>query len=773
MSCYEEQSHNNCDNQKNIDDINLNDPIHRLYESSIDIFNSDENLPCSHKDPRLNYDFSTEIDSKHSHINARQNSDYMIDYEDYEMKPLSNEIELIFRQISHSITSETIEDKQILKDIDGYASPGQILAVMGPSGSGKTTFLNILSGRTKSCSGEILLNGQLMNKQLRRKMCYVLQQDIFFPNLTLKQTLMYSARLRLSDSISDKEKFKAVERIIEELQLTNCQDTIIGDFCKRGLSGGEKKRANIACELITNPSILLVDEPTSGLDSCTAYNLIKLLKNFASKNKKTLVMSIHQPSSQMFYLLDNLLLLGDGELAYFGNVKGIIPFFKTIGFTFDLHYNPAEFVLEKIMNPQLHKKIVEEARKLSKFPHHHHHHHHQHHHHHHHQQNHHEAKSIDDEGNSQTNHSNSPIAMPKIDSWKKDSLKSIEINDHIEDHQNSHIFHDNDSGRSSWSEPDRCSTFSSISSSFKEEILHNKTKQRKWPTSFWTQIKVLTERNFVESKHRMLSKLNWIQTIILAIVAGLIWFQIERKEETLNDIRGWMFFTTTYWMLFGLFQALVSFPPEREVINKERWSGAYRLSSYYIAKMIGELPLTIALPTVFFIISYPMLGCHSIITFLYLWFFLIISTICAQSFGLFIGATCYDLEVSVTISALYSLSTMLFAGYYTSMPAWLSWGRYFSIVFYSFQNMQIIEFKHSNIVCSESVSKFASCQNSSMISLNPFIDFGELELQLDPMNMNSKPLPLWFNSLMLILFLIVFRSAAYLVLRFARKPFSS
>lgn len=82
-------------------------------------------------------------------------------------------------------------------------------------------------------------------------------------------------------------------------------------------------------------------------------------------------------------------------------------------------------------------------------------------------------------------------------------------------------------------------------------------------------------------------------------------------------------------------------------------------------------------------------------------------------------------------------------------------------------------FSQSISRCSESVSKFASCQNSSMISLNPFIDFGELELQLDPMNMNSKPLPLWFNSLMLILFLIVFRSAAYLVLRFARKPFSS
>lgn len=450
---------------------------------------------------------------------------------------------------------------------------------------------------------------------------------------------------------------------------------------------------------------------------------MQLLKNYAVKERKTVITTIHQPSSQIFHMFDKLLLLTSGQLAYFGDVTAVVPFFATIGYHISTHYNPADFVLERIKgDPKDSQVIVDAAKTLCKthpadYHYHSHHHnghpHRPHHSNHHHNHHHHNRKSSQEQSESRE-HQSSPLLedgdrnqcpVEKDPLWPSQSddkaechqMRAVVIEDGLEK-SGCKVMNDYDSGRSSWSDADRSSTktISSASSFASDDLNHengfNHTYD-KWPTSFWTQVKILTKRNFYEARGRMLSKLNWIQTIGLALVTGCIWYQIQRTEETINDVKGWMFFSMTYWMLFALFNALVSFPPEREVINKERSSGAYRLSSYYLAKMIGELPLTLAMPTTFHFISYPMLGCYNSQTFLTLWLFQILSSIVAQSVGLFVGAATVDLEVSITISALYSMSSILFGGFYSAtMPSWLSWLRYFSIVYYALQNMLQIEF---------------------------------------------------------------------------------
>ncbi|KAK2557724.1 ABC transporter G family member 22 [Acropora cervicornis] len=248
--------------------------------------------------------------------------------------------------LSFNDLSVKINDRQILQNVSGKVHPGEMLAIMGPSG--KTTLLNILAGRLSPGSGEILLNGTKLSKKVKKKICYVLQEDIFFAHLTLQETLTFSAMLRLPDTLSKDQKLQKVEEIVDNLDIRKCLHTKIGSPFERGLSGGEKKRANIGCELITNPSLIFLDEPTSGLDSSNALNLVSTLKKIAQREKKTVVTSIHQPSSQIFYMFDKVLLMCGGQVAYYGKARKVLDYFESIGLCCQPHFNPADFILEKV-----------------------------------------------------------------------------------------------------------------------------------------------------------------------------------------------------------------------------------------------------------------------------------------------------------------------------------------------------------------------------------------------------------------------------------------
>ncbi|XP_074320119.1 ABC transporter G family member 26 [Silene latifolia] len=236
--------------------------------------------------------------------------------------------------------------KHILKGITGSVSPGEILALMGPSGSGKTTLLKIIGGRLQdNVTGTVTYNNIPYCAALKRRIGFVTQDDVLFPQLTVEETLVFAAYLRLPNSISMKQKYQRVVMIIEELGLERCRHTRVGGGLIRGISGGERKRTSIGNEILVEPSLLLLDEPTSGLDSTSANRLVQILQGLA-KAGRTIITTIHQPSSRMFHMFDKILLISEGIPVYYGKAREAMTYFSSLRFNPEIPMNPAEFLLD-------------------------------------------------------------------------------------------------------------------------------------------------------------------------------------------------------------------------------------------------------------------------------------------------------------------------------------------------------------------------------------------------------------------------------------------
>lgn len=253
---------------------------------------------------------------------------------------------LTWKDLTVTVTLGKGETHKVLEGLTGYAEPGTLTALMGPSGSGKSTLLDALAGRLATnafLSGAILINGR-KTKLSFGAAAYVTQDDNLIGTLTVRETIWYSARLRLPDKMPREEKRALVESTIMEMGLQDCADTVIGNWHLRGVSGGEKRRVSIALEILMRPRLLFLDEPTSGLDSASAFFVTQTLRGL-SRDGRTVIASIHQPSSEVFELFDSLYLLSGGRTVYFGQASEACQFFAQAGFPCPSLRNPSDHFL--------------------------------------------------------------------------------------------------------------------------------------------------------------------------------------------------------------------------------------------------------------------------------------------------------------------------------------------------------------------------------------------------------------------------------------------
>ncbi|TVY22935.1 putative ABC transporter ATP-binding protein/permease [Lachnellula hyalina] len=239
------------------------------------------------------------------------------------------------------------EKKQVLHSVAASMPAGSLTAIIGGSGSGKTTLLNTMAKRMTSSrlafGGTTTFNGMEGVSIVRS--AYVMQQDVLLPTLTVRETLQYSADLRLPPPTRGEERRKVVEEVILELGLKECADTRIGNHQHKGCSGGEKRRTSIGVQLLSNPSVLFLDEPTTGLDATSAFQLVRTLKSLA-KRGRTIITTIHQPRSEIWGMFDGLIILTRGSPVFSGKADDCIPWFKSLGMDLPAFVNPAEFLID-------------------------------------------------------------------------------------------------------------------------------------------------------------------------------------------------------------------------------------------------------------------------------------------------------------------------------------------------------------------------------------------------------------------------------------------
>ncbi|KAI4728946.1 hypothetical protein E4T49_03351 [Aureobasidium sp. EXF-10728] len=245
-------------------------------------------------------------------------------------------------------------DRVLLDNVQGYVKPGMLGALMGSSGAGKTTLLDVLAQRKTqgTITGSVLVDGRPIPISFQRSAGYVEQLDVHEPLATVREALEFSARLRQSRDTPDEDKIRYVDTIIDLLELSALEHTLIGTPGS-GLSIEQRKRLTIAVELVAKPSLLLfLDEPTSGLDGQAAFNTVRFLRKLSAAGQAILV-TIHQPSAQLFAQFDKLLLLAKGgKTVYFGdigdNAETIKEYLSRNGAPCLPEANPAEHMIEVI-----------------------------------------------------------------------------------------------------------------------------------------------------------------------------------------------------------------------------------------------------------------------------------------------------------------------------------------------------------------------------------------------------------------------------------------
>ncbi|KAL0418489.1 UNVERIFIED_CONTAM: ABC transporter G family member 15 [Sesamum radiatum] len=443
--------------------------------------------------------------------------------------------------------------KKLLNGLNGYAEPGRIMAIMGPSGSGKSTLLDSLAGKMKSLyvytcrlsrnvvmTGNILLNGK--KRRLDYGVVVSTSINIFWNQIVSSDILNFSTKCSDPDNIVLRQANTLPLVALCVTSPDNNIDLHDKNFGRnwqlRGISGGEKKRLSIALEILVRPRILFLDEPTTGLDSAASFFVIQAIKNLA-RDGRTVISSIHQPSSEVFALFDDLFLLSGGETVFFGEAKMATKFFAEAGFPCPSRRNPSDHFLRCIN---------------SDF----------------------DAVTATLKGSQRLRETQ--ITSDPLMNMATTDIKSVLV----EKYKQSQY------ARKARQRTQEISTIQGL------EIETIKGSSARW----WKQLSTLTQRSFLNMSRDV--GYYWSRIVIYTIVAicvGTLFYDVGTSYTAILA-RGACGGFVTGFMTFMSIGGFPSFIEEMKVFTRERLNGYYGVSAFILANFLSSFPFLVAVTAI-------------------------------------------------------------------------------------------------------------------------------------------------------------------------------
>uniref|UniRef100_A0A671Y9N8 ATP-binding cassette sub-family G member 8 n=1 Tax=Sparus aurata TaxID=8175 RepID=A0A671Y9N8_SPAAU len=513
---------------------------------------------------------------------------------------------------------------------------GQMLAIIGSSGCGKTSLLDIITCRDEGgkMTGQVLINGKPNTPQLVKKsIAHVRQDDRLLPHLTVRETLSFVAKLRLPTHFTQAQRDQRVDDVIAELRLRQCAHTRVGNDFVRGVSGGERRRVSIAVQLLWNPGILILDEPTSGLDSFTAHNLVITLSRLARGNRLVLL-SVHQPRSDIFQLFDLVVLLSSGSPVYCGAACDMVPYFTALGYPCPRYCNPSDFYVDLISIDR--RSLDREAECLQR------------------------ATLLSEQFMEKVRDTEDHMWKPAVTDTATES-------------------------------PQQLSTVKG------EEVITISRQRDRLPGKL-QQFTILVKRHMYNDFRDLVTLLvHGFEALLMSLLVGCLYYGAGEQSLSIQDTVALLYMIGALTPFAVVLDVIAKCHTERAMLYHELEDGMYSVTSYFFAKVLGELPEHCVFTLVYGLPIYWLAGLNEaperfLLNFVLVW----LMVYCSRAMALFVAAALPTLQTSAFMGNALFTVFYLTGGFVISLEnMWLvaSWISHASFMYWGFEGMLQVQFR--------------------------------------------------------------------------------